>query len=214
MLRREKLSDAAAKTAISSAPRGERRLEALHVRHQHRIADAGPSRDARHDLRACRPFAAPIWARRSCWPRPPASPRPQALDQRDLDRGRHRARFVLQAVARADLDHAHAFRAGASCRSPPMARTEKHDRLPRPDRRPRNALASTTAVGRRRDGCAPSSSPRGPGASGRAPPDRPARSCTCTICPASARSGRPPALRRSAARQRIDKVQAIFRAAQ
>ena len=65
----EKASEAAPNTATSFGAGGQRRLEALQVRRQHRIAHAGRRWQAAPSPRRCRPSAAPTSARRRRWPR-------------------------------------------------------------------------------------------------------------------------------------------------
>ena len=84
--------------------RGQRRLQALEVRHQHRVAHARPLAHRAQHLVAARhlrhPFRRDEGARLDH--RQPGLG--QRLDQRHLGRDRHRRRLVLQPVARADLD--------------------------------------------------------------------------------------------------------------
>ena len=102
----ENASDAAPKTATSVGARGARGLEALQVRRQHRIGDAGLAADALQHLGVVGHLRDPLRRdERRRLDRRQAGVR-EPLDQLDLHRGRHLARLVLQAVARADLDDA------------------------------------------------------------------------------------------------------------
>ncbi len=107
MLRRLKASLAAANTTTSSgrvAGSAQRRLEALHVRHQHAVAHARFASDAAHDLRVVGHLRHPLRAD-VAGDLDLGQPRVlQAMNQVDLGLRGHRLTLVLQAVAWADVD--------------------------------------------------------------------------------------------------------------
>jgi hypothetical protein len=122
MFFRLKVSEAAVNTAISSTPASMARSSPLQVRHQHRgrrrrgapgRGDLGRVRELRDPARADE--AGGLDGRQ---------PRGgEALDELDLDRRRHHGRFVLQPVARPDLDDPHA---GGSDISAALVRPDVH----------------------------------------------------------------------------------------
>ena len=104
MLRLLKVSDAAAKTAMSANASGLRPAEPGQVRHERAVAHVRPASDAREDLCRVRHLRHPLrrHERGDLDGRVPGGR--ECVDERDLGRGRHDAGFVLQPVARPDLD--------------------------------------------------------------------------------------------------------------
>ena len=109
-----KASLAAPNTTISSGLAQQRRLKALQVGRQHRIAHAGLARDAGHHLGVVRHLRHPLGADKAGDLDLFQAGGLQAVHQFDLDGGGHRLLLVLQAVARADFDQFDAGR-GNSC---------------------------------------------------------------------------------------------------
>ena len=89
-------------------PGRECRFEPFHVRHEHRIADSLAAADSRHHLGSIGHLRHPFRRHEGRRLDRRESRVGQPVDQRDLDVGRDRRLFVLQAIARSDLDQAHA----------------------------------------------------------------------------------------------------------
>ncbi len=88
---------------------GDRGLQSLHVRHQHRIGHAGLAPDARHDFGVVGHLRHPL-GRHECGGFDDGHAGIlQPVDQFDFGGGRYRCGFVLQAVARADFEYAYFF---------------------------------------------------------------------------------------------------------
>jgi hypothetical protein len=85
-------------------PGQHRRLEAFHVGCQHRIAHAGVAPDAGHHLGVVAHLRHPLRTDEAGDFDFLEAGILQAVHQLDLDRGRHRLLFILQPVARTDID--------------------------------------------------------------------------------------------------------------
>ena len=110
MFLREKVSDAAAKTAMSRTPAARASSKPAHVRHEHGIAHVRARARCARAHRRCPPSAAPIWAKRSCRLRSRARPvRLRRSMSSTLISVGDGLGFVLQAVARTDLNQLHGF---------------------------------------------------------------------------------------------------------
>ena len=86
----------------------QRGSQPLHVGRQHRIAHASLPRDAGHDHGGVRHLRHPLGADEAGDLDLFQSGGLQPLYQLDLDGGRHRGFFILQAVARTDIDQLNA----------------------------------------------------------------------------------------------------------
>jgi hypothetical protein len=82
----------------------QRRLEAGHVRRQHRVAHAALALDARHDLGVVRHLRHPFRRHEARDLDLCQTGRLKPVHELDLDGRRHWLLFVLKAVARADID--------------------------------------------------------------------------------------------------------------
>src|SRR5450756_1944642 len=77
--------------------------EAAGVRHQHWVADAGPSRERRQDLVGVGELGDPVWSHEARRLDLAQAGRHEQLDEAHLGRRRDRRGLVLEAVARSDL---------------------------------------------------------------------------------------------------------------
>ena len=180
--------------------------EALQVRHQHRIGHPRLAPDTRHHVRAVRHLRDPL-RRHERGRLDRRQPRVrEAFDQRDLDVGGDGLRFVLQAVARADLDDLDVLGDGAhrwSRQQPLTPALSPHARRERcvaaaSETRARLDLTTLPARGEREVRCRRIRGAPALGARGR----RSGCGTPRVTSPSRARSRRVPRLRRPARRRR------------
>src|SRR5882724_312601 len=100
-----KVSVAAPNTAISSTP-AARGLEALHVRNEHGVSDAASLADAGHHFGVVGHLRHPLGRHERGGLDRRETRVLEPFDQLDFHRSRHAPGFVLQAVARCDVDDA------------------------------------------------------------------------------------------------------------
>jgi hypothetical protein len=103
VLLRERLGGRGEHRDLGGAGRA-RRLEALEIGREHRIGDARPAADAFEDLGVVGHLRHPLRRDEGGRLDRRQAGVGEALDQLELDRGRHLARLVLQPVARPHLD--------------------------------------------------------------------------------------------------------------